>query len=69
MDPSMLVSPRVTYTEGIPDSKHSGYIQYTYTECHESASAPAARDKEVRAMIVVEVRQHYMLRSERHDAI
>lgn len=22
--------PPVTYTEGIPDRKHSGYIQYTY---------------------------------------
>lgn len=32
--PASLVFPRVTYTEGIPDRIHSGYIQYTYTKLH-----------------------------------
>lgn len=27
---SVEMWPPVTYTEGIPDRKHSGYIQYTY---------------------------------------
>lgn len=33
-DPTLTVGSRVTYTEGIPDSIHSGYIQYTYTRYH-----------------------------------
>lgn len=45
--PALLVFPRVTYTEGIPDRIHSGYIQYTYTKLHWVYTHANINDKEL----------------------